>query len=190
MRRLEEVLIRTCADFGIPTARICGLTGVWTHPRSPVIPSGAEQFARELFRGVERSAVTSRSPEAKIAAIGVHISRAVTSHGFALNVNTDLDYFNLIIPCGITTKPVTSMAKELNRELSLQEVAHSISRNFGVVFESQMLWLESLDALLGQSVGVPLKTAGATAPAAQRRRYLPGMTKSKSRDATQTISPR
>ncbi len=95
--------------------------------------------------------------EAKIAALGVHISRAVTSHGFALNVNTDLDYFNLIIPCGITTKPVTSMAKELGKELPLQDVAHSISRNFGVVFESQMLWLESLDALLGHSVGVPLK---------------------------------
>ena len=129
VRRLEEVLIRTCADFGIPAARICGLTGVWT---------AAEK-------------------EAKIAAIGVHISRAVTSHGFALNVNTDLDYFNLIIPCGIATKPVTSMARELNRELSLQDVAHSISRNFGILFESQMLWLESLDALLGQSVGVPLK---------------------------------
>ena len=96
------------------------------------------------------------SPEAKIAAIGVHISRSVTSHGFALNVTTDLDCFNLIIPCGITTKPVTSMAKALDSELSLQEVAHSISRNFGVVFESQMLWPESLDALLGNSVGVPL----------------------------------
>ena len=130
VRRLEEVLIRTCADFGIPTARICGLTGVWT---------GAGKA------------------EAKIAAIGVHISRAVTSHGFALNVNTDLDYFDLIIPCGIATKPVTSIARALNRELSLQDVAHSISRNFGILFESQMLWLESLDALLGQSVGVPLK---------------------------------
>ena len=143
VRRLEEVLIRTCADFGIPAARICGLTGVWTDPQT--MSTRAE--SRDLL-----------SPQqAKIAAIGVHISRSVTSHGFALNVNTDLDYFNLIIPCGISSKPVTSMARELNRELSLQDVAHSISRNFGVVFESQMLWLESLDALLGQSVGVPLK---------------------------------
>jgi lipoyl(octanoyl) transferase len=144
VRRLEEVLIRTCADFSIPTARICGLTGVWTTPE--ILSPRAE--SRDLaFPG-----------QAKIAAIGVHISRAITSHGFALNVNTDLDYFNLIIPCGITAKPVTSMAKELNRELLLEEVAHSISRNFGVVFESQMLWLENLDALLGQPVGVPLKT--------------------------------
>jgi hypothetical protein len=74
-----------------------------------------------------------------------------------LNVNTDLDYFDLIIPCGITSKPVTSMAKELGRQLSLQEVAHSISRNFGTGFESQMLWLETLDSLLGHSVGVPMK---------------------------------
>src|SRR3984893_17410295 len=143
VRRLEEVLIRTCADFGIPAARIRGLTGVWTPPQ----PLSSRGESRDV----------ALEPEAKIAAIGVHISRAVTSHGFALNVNTDLDYFNLIIPCGITTKPVTSMAKELEKELSLQEVAHSISRNFGVVFESQMLWLETLDALLGQNVGVPLK---------------------------------
>ena len=128
VRRLEEILIRTCADFRIPSKRVAGLTGVWT----------------------------SR-PEAKIAAIGVHISRGVTSHGFALNVNTDLDYFNLIIPCGITSKPVTSMAKERGQQLSLLDVAHSISRNFGIVFESQMLWLENLDDLLGHSVGVPMK---------------------------------
>jgi lipoyl(octanoyl) transferase len=145
VRRLEEVLIRTCADFGIPATRICGLTGVWTTPQ-PVSSRSAE--SRDLVS----------PPEAKIAAIGVHISRAVTSHGFALNVNTDLDSFNLIVPCGITTKPVTSMAKELGKALSLQDVAHSISRNLGVVFESQMLWLESLDALLGNTVGVPMRT--------------------------------
>ncbi len=126
VRHLEEVLIRTCADFSIPTKRICGLTGVWTD---------VEQH------------------EAKLAAIGVHISRFVTSHGFGLNANTDLSYFNLIIPCGITTKPVTSMQKELGRGLDLNAVAESISRNFGVVFQTQILWLESLDALL-ESAGV------------------------------------
>lgn len=162
VRRLEEVLIRTCADYGIPTTRICGLTGVWTDP-TPMSPRAqqdnslancpAESRDPAFSSGVDQGA----DSEAKIAAIGVHISRAVTSHGFALNVNTDLDYFNLIIPCGITTKPVTSMAKELGRKLSLDEVAHSISRNFGTVFGSQMLWLENLDALLQNSVGVPLK---------------------------------
>jgi|ERR1051326_184977 lipoyl(octanoyl) transferase len=132
VRNLEEVLIRTCADFGIPAKRIAGLTGVWT-----------------LAEG--------QSEEAKIAALGVHISRAVTSHGFALNVNTDLDYFKLIVPCGITEKPVTSMARELGKDISLQEVAHSVSRNFGFVFQSQILWLETLEDLLGTSIGVPMK---------------------------------
>jgi lipoyl(octanoyl) transferase len=154
VRRLEEVLIRTCADFGIPAARICGLTGVWTDPK---LPSSRAEQDDSLANHPAKSRELVFPPEAKIAAIGVHISRAVTSHGFALNVNTDLDYFHLIIPCGITTRPVTSMAKELDTELSLQKVAHSISRNFGVVFESQMLWVESLDALLGNSVGVPLE---------------------------------
>ena len=129
VRRLEEVLIRTCGDFGIPTRRVAGLTGAWTETE----------------------------PSAKIAAIGVHISRSVTSHGFALNVNTNLGYFNLIVPCGIAAKPVTSMQKELGRELNLEDVAHSISRDFGTVFGGQMLWLETIDALLGNSVGVPMK---------------------------------
>ena len=133
VRGLEEVLIRTCADFSIPGKRICGLTGVWT----------AEN--------------PGNAPEGKLAAIGVHISRSVTSHGFALNVNTDLRYFDLIVPCGIATRPVTSMAKELGRSLLMQDVAQSVSRNFGLVFNSQMLWLESLDDLLTQPNDVPLK---------------------------------
>jgi lipoyl(octanoyl) transferase len=162
VRNLEEVLIRTCADFGIPSKRICGLTGVWTtqdhEAQDACVGTGALARPAELSSAaVTTTADAVALPEAKIAAIGVHISRAVTSHGFALNVNTDLSYFNLIIPCGITAKPVTSMAKELGRQLSLQKVAESISRNFGLVFRSQILWLESLDALVPEPEDVPLK---------------------------------
>ena len=134
VRRMEEALIRTCGDLGIPTERIKGLTGVWT------------------------AAETSKQ-QAKIAAIGVHISRAVTSHGFALNVSNDLEYFNLIIPCGIPDKPVTSIEKEICEKRALregeiptmQEVAHTIARNFGRVFKKQTLWLESLEDLMNSA---------------------------------------
>jgi lipoyl(octanoyl) transferase len=149
VRRLEEVLIRTCAEFGIPTKRIPGLTGVWTSLEASNDHVGTGAHARP----VEQSSTIS---EAKIAALGVHISRGVTSHGLALNVNTDLSFFNLIIPCGITSKPVTSMQKELRREVAMQEVAHVLSRTFGTVFRSQMLWLDSLDVLLGKNIGVPM----------------------------------
>jgi len=160
VRRLEEVLIRTCADFAIATKRIAGLTGVWTDA-NPLSFRAEENDSKNrslesrnlLFAG----ATPNSSPEAKLAAIGIHISRSVTSHGFALNVNTDLAYFNLIIPCGITAKPVTSMQKELGSPLDLNAVAESISRNFGTVFSSQMLWVETLDALLGRTVGVPMQ---------------------------------
>ena len=76
-----------------------------------------------------------------------------------MNVNTDLSYFDLIVPCGITAKPVTSMQKELELGLGLDlnEVAQAVSRNFGSVFGSQMLSVETIDALLGNSVGVPMK---------------------------------
>jgi lipoyl(octanoyl) transferase len=155
VRRLEEVLIRTCADFAIPTKRVPGLTGVWTDAADNEAHVGMGALARPVERSSTAELTTSKSIEAKLAAIGVHISRSVTSHGFALNVNPDLTYFNLIIPCGITTKPVTSMQQELARELDLNAVAESISRNFGVVFQSQILWLESLDALLRPTVGAP-----------------------------------
>src|SRR5436305_3733778 len=109
VRKIEEVLIRSCGDLGVVTQRVPGLTGVWTEE------------------------------QAKIAAIGVHISRAVTSHGFALNVSTNLDYFKLIIPCGLANKLVTSLVHELSmldpmRKLpALEEMAEMVSRNFGRV---------------------------------------------------------
>jgi lipoyl(octanoyl) transferase len=163
VRRLEEVLIRTCADFTIPTKRLPGLTGVWTDAADGVT-SSADVVSSSAHVGTAASAVQrseasvpDHKPEAKLAAIGVHISRFVTSHGFALNVNTDLNYFNLIIPCGITAKPVTSMQQELDKPLDLNTVAESISRNFGTVFSSQMLWVDTLDALLGRTVGVPMQ---------------------------------
>lgn len=137
VRDLEEVLIRTCGDIGIATERVPGLTGVWTSAEAGKAGSG--------------EAEGKPSPDTqpgKIAAIGVHISRGVTSHGFALNVNTDLDYFKLIVPCGIAAKPVTSMQRELRREIPDEEAAKSVARNFGKVFNSQILWLDSLDSLL------------------------------------------
>jgi lipoyl(octanoyl) transferase len=142
---MEEALIRTCGDLGIPTERIKGLTGVWTVGDSPRRCGDAEE--------------NSAHQQAKIAAIGVHISRAVTSHGFALNVSNDLDYFNLIIPCGIPDKPVTSIEKEIREKRSLregeiptmQEVAHVVARNFGRVFRKQTLWLESLEDLMASA---------------------------------------
>jgi len=168
VRRLEEVLIRTCADFGVSSKRIKGLTGVWTawEAQGPLRLASLAQgrfstsgsFGGERSASLERTEGLVRTQESKIAALGVHISRGVTSHGFALNVNTDLSFFDLIIPCGISAKPVTSLEKELGKATSLQDVAHSVSRNFGVVFGSQMLWLETLDDLLGNKVGVPLQT--------------------------------
>ena len=152
VRRLEEVLIRTCAEFTIPARRIPGLTGVWT------VEDGRRPSNSYGETGVPaRLADRSPMPESKIAALGIHISRGVTSHGIALNVNSDLSFFNLIVPCGITSKPVTSMQKELGRALPIQDVAHALSRSFGSVFQTQMLWLENLDALLGTNLGVPMK---------------------------------
>jgi lipoyl(octanoyl) transferase len=130
VRRMEEALIRTCLDYGIVTERVAGMTGVWT-------------------RG---------SQQAKIAAIGVHISRGVTSHGFALNVtNEPLEYFPLIVPCGIAGKPVTSIENEVATVPEMDGLAHKISGHFGRVFRSQMVWVDTLDALLGRAVGVPAR---------------------------------
>jgi lipoyl(octanoyl) transferase len=152
VRRLEEVLIRTCTDFRIPAERVKGLTGAWTLSDTGVVGGSAGGPADR-----EGASDPNTKEQAKIAAIGVHISRGVTSHGFALNVNTDLSFFDLIIPCGITDKTVTSMQKELGRSVALQDVAHSIARNFGSVFGSQVLWLQTLDALLAPPTDLPTR---------------------------------
>src|SRR5271163_2223362 len=123
LRKLEEVLIRACADFGVLTQRAPGRAGVWTMPGGDV-------------------------PEKKIAALGVHVARGVTTHGFALNVTTDLKDFELIVPCGIRDRGVTSIEAEADSAPSLGQVAHSVSRHFGRVFGRQMVWVEALDDLL------------------------------------------
>ena len=131
VRLMEEALILTCKDFGVPAQRICKLTGVWT------------------FAG---GSVT----EKKLAAIGIHVSRAVTSHGFALNVTTDLRDFEWIVPCGITDRGVTSLELESPQAVppTLAQAADSVAANFGRVFQRQVLAAESLDVLLATAAAV------------------------------------
>lgn len=109
VRDLEDALIRAVADFGITARRLAGLTGIWVGPEGR---------------------------EAKLAAIGVRISRWVTSHGFALNVTTDLSRFDLIVPCGISDRGVTSMERLLGRRPEMAEVEGAVVRAFAGVFSS------------------------------------------------------
>jgi lipoyl(octanoyl) transferase len=127
VRLLEEALIRTCGDFGVMTQRIRKLTGVWT------IAGGSIR-------------------EKKIAAIGVHVSQGITSHGFALNVTTDLRDFDWIVPCGITDRQVTSLEFEADsdRQPTMETALNATARNFGRVFERQMLWCNSIEEILAQ----------------------------------------
>jgi lipoyl(octanoyl) transferase len=117
LRSLEETVIRTLADFGITAGRSAGETGVWLDPENPV-------KAR------------------KICAMGVRCSRWVTMHGFALNVNTDLGYFNDIIPCGIADKQVASMHVELGRPVPPEEVKIALKKHFAIVFGAELLEAE------------------------------------------------
>jgi len=128
VRLIEEALIFTCKDFGVPSQRICKRTGVWT-----------------LAGG--------RVPEKKIAAIGIHVSQFVTSHGFALNVTPDLRDFELIVPCGISDRTVTSLELEspLDPPPTLAQAANAVAAKFGHVFHRQILAVETLDELLASS---------------------------------------
>lgn len=113
MRGLEEVIIRTIAHWGLKGDRLKGSTGVWLDA---------------AIKGKER----------KICAMGVRCSRWVTMHGFALNVNTDLQYFDYIVPCGITDKGVTSMQKELGEPIDQELVKQQIRKNFEEVFDARL----------------------------------------------------
>jgi lipoyl(octanoyl) transferase len=113
LRNIEEVIIQTLAEYGIIADRSPGETGVWIDP---------------AIKGKER----------KICAIGVRSSRWITMHGFALNVNTDLHYFNFIVPCGINNKQVTSIEKELGKKMDMEEVKERVKTNFEKVFNVQL----------------------------------------------------
>jgi lipoyl(octanoyl) transferase len=140
VRLMEEALIRLCGVYGVPAGRICGLTGVWCHLRwGGLLDESCGTMSKDQPNG-----------ERKIAAIGIHVSRGVTSHGFAFNVTTDLRDFLLINPCGITDRPVTSLAREVeNAETlpGLEQIAHQAARQFGLVFNEQILALENVEAL-------------------------------------------
>jgi lipoyl(octanoyl) transferase len=126
MRSLEEVIIRTLAFYGIKGDRLPGATGVWLDPDMP---------------GKAR----------KICAMGVRCSRWITIHGFALNVNTDLKYFDYIVPCGISDKAVTSMERESGRRMDEQEVRDVLRAEFGKVFESDIVPFTTEGVLTNES---------------------------------------
>ncbi len=139
VRGMEEALIRLCGEFGVRAGRICGLTGVWC-----VADGGA----------LEESSRKAR----KIGAIGIHVARGITSHGFAFNVTTDLREFELIVPCGITDHAVTSLSREVqNAEAlpTLEEIARMAAREFGEVFGEQVVAVKSLVALREQAAALP-----------------------------------
>jgi lipoyl(octanoyl) transferase len=152
VRMLEEVMIRATADFGPSSYRVLGKTGIW-------VQAGAS--------------------EEKLGAIGVHISRWVTSHGFAYNVATDLRYFDLIVPCGIVDRKATSLEKILGCSVSLPEVRSSLERHFGDVFGLQMVaasaadLLQRLEAFEHSQAGQPsLAVPAITGSEANHQEYL------------------
>jgi lipoyl(octanoyl) transferase len=127
VRLMEEALIQLCNGVGVHAGRIAGLTGVWCGEP-----------------GLER----------KIGAIGIHVARGITSHGFAFNVTTDLRDFGLIVPCGIADHAVTSLeleAPQPNELPDLEAIAHQAARQFGLVFDQQVFAVESLTALRAQA---------------------------------------
>jgi len=187
VRGMEEALIRVCLGFGVRAGRIPGLTGVWcgiAGNREQGLGTkglGTEGLGTEGLGtgelGTEGIETNRRSVgrERKIGAIGIHVARGITSHGFAFNVTTDLRDFELIIPCGIPDHAVTSLALEMEREVAqptarsveppvLEAVAHQAARQFGQVFDQHVLAVDSLGALRSQAAETPREFPAEDAP--------------------------
>ena len=151
VRLIEEALIRLSIGYGVRAGRIRGLTGVWcgsTGNREQ--GSGISSMTGENMHNQTDSVESAR----KIAAIGIHVARGITTHGFAFNLSTDLDDFSLIVPCGIKDYAVTSLAREVESTQclpTLEELAHHTARCFGQVFNQQILAVESQAALRTQA---------------------------------------
>jgi lipoyl(octanoyl) transferase len=156
VRGMEEALIRLCAEFGVTAGRIQGLTGVWC---------GVDTGNRDQGKGINTpddlatAAYAPANPERKIGAIGIHVARGITSHGFAFNVTTNLRDFDLIIPCGIPDHAVTSLEREVPSAHgvvagvalpSLESLAHRAAQHFSAVFGEPVAAIESLAVLRAQ----------------------------------------
>lgn len=150
IRGLEEGMIRATTEFGIASKRVAGRTGVWVDGRA----DGQEKEVEEVDE------VKEVKDEEKLGAIGVHLSRWVTSHGFAYNVSTDLRYFDLIVPCGIADRRATSLEKLLGRRVEIKEVLPRIAAHLGGIFGRypHTCGRDALEALLEQQDGQPVGT--------------------------------
>jgi len=148
VRSLEEAMIRATSDFGIAAKRVAGRTGVWVD-----VPVYNRKDAKQIIEVVEKA-----PDEEKLAAIGVHLSRWVTSHGFAYNVSTDLRYFDLIVPCGIAEKRATSLEKLLGRRVELAEAAGRITAHLGEIFglHPRPCGRDTLEVTLRQHIDQPV----------------------------------
>ncbi len=162
VRQLEEAMIRATACFGIAAFRVPGRTGVWVYPA--LSETDTSSPAKNAANGVGVA-------EEKLGAIGVHLSRWVTSHGFAYNVSTDLRYFDLIVPCGIADRGATSLEKLLGRSVSIAEVAPHLTDALGCVLGLEMAgasreelceWLAAAEPAVAGVAGASASVASAS----------------------------